>query len=172
MIVLQEIVTTWTKAARGGAGARMRNSVPEFYLLPNEWSGTPTTETFFHQRVHYDRYHDFTKPTNTVNISLLPADRWTYLNGGLALHLYPEGLAVEWRWTGEVGAPERSSYPRRIAMLKSGQWAKLRHNGRMGHSNYWMYRKSVVYIGVVDVYTPSIFSNPPVSVLEEMADLW
>jgi hypothetical protein len=172
MIVFQEIVTTWTKASRGGEGAQARNGVPETYSLPDEWRGTPTIETFFHQRIHYVEYYNFTKPNITLEVSAFPLDRWVHLNGGLALRLYPDGLAIEWRWTGSVGAPERSSYPRRIAMLKSGQWAKLRYNGRMGHSNYWMYRKSVVYIGVVNVYTPSIFSNPPVSVLEEMADLW
>jgi hypothetical protein len=172
MIVFQEIVTTWTKASRGGEGAKARNGVPETFFLPDDWQEVPTVETFLHQRVHYTEYHNFTKPTITTEISLLPSDRWTYLNGGMALRLYPEGLAVQWRWTGDVGAPERNRYPRRVAMLVPGQWANLRFNGRMGYDNDWMYRKTIINVGVVGVYTPTIFLEPPTSALESMADLW
>jgi len=172
MIILQEIVTQWTKASRGGEGVTARNGVPEMFPLPDRWSGVPTVETLLYQHLYYGEYDTFKVPTFSIKDLGLPPDRWTHLNGGLALRLYPDGLAVEWRWTGDVGAPKRNRYPCRVVLLQTGEWAMIRFNGRFNYSYTWMYRKTVVHIGVVDRYDDQIFTQPLVAIFESIADLW
>lgn len=69
MIVLQEIVTTWTKASRGGENATSRNAVPESFLLPALLEQPKTSNYVLYQRVMYSEQHNFQLPTGVLHFS-------------------------------------------------------------------------------------------------------
>ncbi len=68
MIVVQRIVTTWTKQSRGGAAAARRNGVPEAFALPTAGRvGVVVHEVDAHER------DDFASADTVRTLDRLPA---------------------------------------------------------------------------------------------------
>lgn len=172
MILFQEIVIQWSKASRGGKGAALRNAVPDTFPLPPVWEGIAQEATVLYHHVCYHEFNRFTNPIITLTVKHLQPEQWNYWERGVALRIESEKIGVQWQWTADMGAPERSRYPRGIAVLSPQTWVKLRHNGRMENYNNWKYQESVVRIGVSAIYDPLLFTGTPIAVAESIADLW
>ncbi len=61
-VIVQVIVVTWTKRARGGSLATRRNAVPERLALPEDVAQRQGDYALFSQTVTFDESNDFAAP--------------------------------------------------------------------------------------------------------------
>ncbi|MGB8646800.1 MAG: hypothetical protein WCF84_16285 [Anaerolineae bacterium] len=173
MLIVQNIITTWTKKSRAGADAGERNAVLEMLPLPSLPEVAPPDVLIYHEAVFAEQEQFI--PKHRFRMQELIANRWLHYR------------CVHVRWTAAVveakfvytptcgGAPQRSEYPRVVLHLARGTWGQIRYNGRftsMSGDRDWSYRKTVVNIAYCDELMLEPFAGAPVKVFSEMADLW
>lgn len=153
MLLIQRIVTNWTKRSRGGDAAVLRNSVaealevPEFDLLDgcyvvHDVSFSEGNDYVANGRLRYCELK--------TDVTIAP----------LRLHLSRTSVSARFVWTyRDVGAPERESHA--VFQLHSGQWGQFRCNGRFGAETKtgreWEYRKSVINVAFAEAIPHDIF---------------
>jgi hypothetical protein len=178
--VIQAIRSTWGKTHRGGAGARIRNRVPEALELP-----------FPPHRVEEPSYvihsSQFVFPGAPTGLHRLPAQGLQvrpltepFACDCVAVRRVEGKLHVDFAWSMPAGMPER--YSRRdVLTLDDGEWGRVRYNSR--HSPYhtvngdelseWWYEKWVFNISVAPALEPRVFlDTPPAKVYSAMDRLW
>jgi hypothetical protein len=143
MLVLQHIVTHWTKNSRGGAEATKRNAVPE--TLPI--SLTQASEVGLLQDVCYREETQFTAKESITPLLL---EKSYPIGATIISPTNADGALVKYRWNyWTSGAPERLSN-RKDLTLVPGEWCQVVWNGRFtdGDTGQWWYEKHVVNIAV------------------------
>lgn len=133
----QIIKTSWTKSSRGGALATTRNAVPLALPMPDLQGGTLQVQHLF-----YSEGTAFKSPsTKSKLLDITPELR--YEHGSFALDWNGVELRTELRdsdWY--LGAPGIKSTNPKIGhyTLESGQWVRLRWQGRFSDwdtGNWW-----------------------------------
>jgi hypothetical protein len=129
--IVQAVEVRWTRASRGGDGAKKRAALPTRWALPfAAQSAMPASghPLYLLHGVRLDEGDEFTPREQCVwqkasDLGSLP---------GLQLHHDGTALQLAFVWSYGVGAPERAS--RRLFRLAPGEWGQLAFNGRIGSS--------------------------------------
>lgn len=161
MILVQKLITVWTKASRGGAGATVRNATPKALQIPYRGDASPDSVLF--QQVRYDEYFNFS-PRETVTIGPLAALRDSA--DELDLQLEDGVLRVVFAWNERCGAPRRPSS--RAIRIRQGQWCCLLYNGRRPYESFWHFETTIVNIGI-DVDDDAFTSSAPLETSDNRA---
>jgi hypothetical protein len=142
VIVIQELITTWTAASRGGAGAAQRNATPRVLPLPAH-AGTGVR----HHVVTFDEASAFA-PVVTSDTWLPALPERLHC---IAFAEAAEGVVVSYQWDRSCGAPRRDLQPpRRLFVVHAGELGRAIHNGRFGGEDRWSYRQVVTNVAVID----------------------
>src|SRR5689334_16711372 len=105
MIIVQEIITIWTKASRGGVGAARRNRVPRILPLPP----VPPDAAVVHHVVTFSERDGFEpSPARCEALPVLP-ERFRCVR----LAWDGAALSAAYQWLPECGAPGRDLQPPR-----------------------------------------------------------
>jgi hypothetical protein len=181
--LVQVIHLRWTKAARGGAGARARGAVPQ--VLEVSPTGLPGTEAMlFVEATHWGEPNVFTEPVSVRREQVSVAKGFTF--GCVSVSPHAEGLQVRYQYDrANVGAPDRwffsqvSGYgesPGRTLIVRDGEWVRICHNGRFSdHStgDWWYQQVTVNVAWFGGEPNGRIFvDREPDQELRELADLW
>lgn len=173
MILVQELVCSWGKKLRSEGD--LRRDVPQavtFVSLPK--AGVGELEVT-HHAVSFLGEDEFrpSKEKLTVYSDRAPT---LFSSGAILLQLHMEKsdcIAVKFKWSEEVGAPERPS--RHLINLEKGQWIQVVYNGRSALSGTvhteWRYRQWTVNIAFLEKFDSKIFFEEPTARISELADL-
>ena len=166
LLVVQEIIVTWTKKSRGGAMAAQRNAIPEAFPLPSV-PDIKYSSALVHNKVTFYKgaHHHI-----TVEALLQKNVYW----GCTSAYWDGTHIVVTFSYNRNCGgAPDRIAFPRKVLTLALGTWGRVRHNGRFsGIEGQWTYQKTVLNIGYFDNLTENVFLTKPQRVFSEMADVW
>jgi hypothetical protein len=72
------------------------------------------------------------------------------------------------------GAPERTSYPRKVLALHPGEWGRVAYNGRhvaLSGMSGWFYRQDVFNVAVTEKIDLTPFSGEPLREFSDLAHL-
>ena len=150
MIIVQEIVTEWSKTSRGGKEASRRNATPSTLKLPSIPAGVDVA-------VHSVRITEWGKfkPRSTVSVD----NKMPLRLGCVEIKSVGEAVIARFQYTTDCGgAPERG-WMRKEVRIAPGQSAQIQYNGRFSWESAWMYRHTVINIAVVDEPTPKLFTH-------------
>ncbi len=140
LVLLQTIMTQWSKAARGAPAAALRRGVPDALLIPAALTPTPVVGVIRHE-VRCGERDGFRIPeSSTVQRDVLNDTLHAH---NLSVTLNEELLRVDLAWT--YGAPMRHPV-RGIMSLAVGEWGRVRFNYRTS-SAPWVYVQAVANIG-------------------------
>jgi hypothetical protein len=174
VIVVQRVLTEWTKRSRGAPGAVRRNAVAEAFPLPP----AGRTEVLVHQVVAREQ-NDFAVQQTQTNLTLPEAGPLS-LDGsaGVRLEKTAEQLVV----TGVTDVwcrcftvfPQRSN--RVVLRLEIGQWGRWRLNFRLWedfNNSEWLYQKWVVNVAYLPGPSPGdlLQRTEPADVADDMVQL-
>jgi hypothetical protein len=165
MVVIQRLMTDWTKRSRGGSEATARNAVPQALILP---AYVGKSEAVIHEArfLETDAFRCRDELTEIeLNVS------WQI--GAMTLCRQHDSIVVQFAYRMDTaGAPERWS--RNAFALRPGKWGRLLYNGRFsGRSEgEWWYRQDVFNIACTDLMDRRVFiDTTPNYTVSEMARL-
>lgn len=166
-MIVQRIVTTWTKRTRGAEGREARARLPTAYPLPDALlvSKAPCLQHFV-ARGESDGWALEEKHRTREDVSASLGEE----HGAVRLSLAAAGeMNIVFVHADECGAPFRR---KKQARLLAGSWARVRFNGRfVGYEEAW-YEEKVVNIAFGTAATRDLFlATSPSVVLEAMANL-
>jgi hypothetical protein len=142
VVVIQEVLLSWTKASRGGAGAARRNAVPLIAPLPPNIS--PAGDVLFHV-VRLEEHQDFAAREQFQQRHTLPASRRC-----LSFQRVDDGIAVSYARNRECGAPGGDLRPpRHLFVVHPGELARAICNGRFVGEGAWWYEQMVANVAVL-----------------------
>ncbi|TQV73897.1 hypothetical protein FLL45_13615 [Aliikangiella marina] len=170
MLIIQEIVSRWTKKSRGAPGAAIRNSVPEFLVVsvPNS---KMESDSWIYQREIFDEFKNFKEPFKQINV-LRPFKLNKF--GVTDLSALEDKVAVKVNYGSWGGAPIRDYQENEAFMLSTKEIGQVRYNWRVSHDEGgWAYEKTVLNIALVSEFDSSLFVNSkPNYIYEDMPNLW
>jgi hypothetical protein len=147
VIVVQRVVTEWTKRSRGAPGAVRRNAVAEAFVLPPGVGG----EVLVHRVVAREQ-DDFVVQETSGGLAL-PETGVLRLDGSAGVRLemmtgqlLVTGVTDVWCQCCRVFPPRAD---RTVLRLKIGRWGRWRVNFRLWedfNSSEWLYQKWVVNV--------------------------
>ncbi|MCW3094964.1 MAG: hypothetical protein JWL77_582 [Chthonomonadaceae bacterium] len=169
ILVVQQVHTYWTKAARGGENAVRRNAVPESAKLPVQRVDRKGL-IVMHHRLTYGG--DFSQPYEKIHIN--PTLRPLTI-GCVTIHSTDEGAIATFRYDrGCAGAPDRG-WARKTMLLTANEWGQFAYNGRFvpAYDGNWWYEKMVVNVGLFEQLTSGLFTREePTYRFTAMGDLF
>lgn len=172
-MLIQEIVTRWTKASRGAPQAVGRNRVPEGLAFPEPFE-LPAGWWGYHRAI-YDECTEFERPSHEVSV-VDPSQRSRV--GLLELCEEATRLCVFVRYDLWRGMPARD-FPGDGATteafeLERGEMGRVCYCWRSSHAeDTWSYQKTVVNIGNVEVLRADFFVGRTADKsYSDMPDLW
>lgn len=173
ILIVQEIVTNWTKASRTGQGARRRNAVPASLPLPHTPAAPGRLTSLVHHQVAYPEAREF--QADRSRFETRPLNRGETLRVGCALVRHVDGGAeVVWAWHRRCGAPPRSEHPRTVLTLAAGEWGRVRWSGRRSSlfgMQGWSYQQTTVNVAVHAGVPLDPFPGQPTQEFSALADL-
>ena len=168
-IVVQYIVTSWSKRSRGGEGARRRNAVAERMRLP-EALLMETAACLYHE-VSCDERRDFAATDRWWSEPDLPGPDWhgvVSLRSPLQFRLCDGMLEVHFEPRGEEVRQQGRGGPLRV---EPGSWVQFRYNHRTVEyeSSSWTWYKIVANIGnLLHPEVSTFVTRPPACVSSHM----
>jgi len=154
MIVVQEIITAWSKHSRGGLPAAARNAVPETYPLAS-LPVLPPEAACLHHTIVFLEANDFEHPEEQITSYTLTNE---YRIGCVSIALTGEPVQVTYTYDmGCGGAPGRYGLPQPAFALHRNEWGQILYNGRFPNDYTWTYRKHVCNIGVFEQVDRNLF---------------
>jgi hypothetical protein len=169
VVVVQKVLTYWTKASRGGAGATKRNAVPEAATLPLS-SAKMAGKTGLLHEVAYRESDDFARKDRPLQLDP-PLSKLVV--GCVTINLDRDTVSASFRYSwGCCGSPERG-WTRKTLQIAEGEWGQMIYNGRFVDSDgYWWYEKKAVNIGLFPELLEDVFiRNAPTYRFSAMAHL-
>ncbi len=153
MLIVQRIITAWTKASRGGADAGRRNATPESLLLPQVRDANVKClyhDNRFLERNRFRHDADLAESTLQQQLRIEP----------LVLSIAADTITARFVWSWHhCGAPERKSQD--LFRLTLGEWGRFIVNGRFGAESTagreWGYHKTVFNIALTPEFIPTLF---------------
>ena len=179
--LVQVIRVTWTKASRGGEGARSRNSVPSATEITV--ADLPDVNGSLCVDVSEWREHNqFVEPYHTYR--KIPFASGFHF-GCVTVSATMNGLQVDYQYDpGFVGAPDRRGFapeghraakPRRF-FARDGEWIQVCHNGRFSDidtGNWWYELVTVNVAFFAGGLDSRVFvTRRPSEELRVLAELW
>ena len=149
-LVIQHIITSWTKESRGGQAATRRNAVPIVDRLP-----IPKTRAkIVVHTLNYKEEDNFLTPSSELSTDgSLPMT----LDCISIKQLGPD-ILVSVRYNHSMGAPERG-WIRKDMKVSPGEWVQILSNGRFGGDMEWLYRHEAWNIAYVAEPDARIFTH-------------
>ena len=175
MIVVQRLVTEWTKASRGAPGATRRNATPEAAPLAPVLPGRP--DGYLEHQVVFDEAHAFAGRENVAWCEELPAEVGRRGRSPVVLELEEGALVVSFRG-GTAGEAFGRPANRRCFALALGTQGRVTFNGRFTTcgccGGAWIYRKTILRIANVpdgEAIPADLFLRPTPHVCSHMGRL-
>lgn len=177
--LIQHLQTEWTKASRGGAGARRRNSTPDVAVFPC-FLGFHSTE--FRFRVHDVLYKECTAFSPDETLAIEDGSFWR--TGCVRVVSDGDILRVRFEYDGWSGAPTREMFDaegycrllnEEAFYLRVGQWGRISYNGRLScpDTGNWWYEKHTFNVGMALRAPEDWFTrSKPDYTYSQMARLW
>lgn len=149
MIVVQRLVTEWTKASRGAPGAVKRNATPAALPLPPGL--LERREPYREHEVTFGERQAFeASGERVVGEARLPVDVWSRDRSPARLELLADGsLGVSFRPGNHIGAAAGRPPNGDCFVLPVGTSGRVVWNGRFADydtGTWWYYRKTVVNV--------------------------
>ncbi|MDQ3283498.1 MAG: hypothetical protein M3Q69_19020, partial [Acidobacteriota bacterium] len=142
IVVIQEIVTTWTAVSRGGSGATRRSQVPSILPLPNAHAldgvlrhviECAEADAFAPRVIAFEHLAALPPPSRCLSFSDDAS-----------------GVAVAYQWERSCGAPAREVQPpRRLFIVRPGELGRVVRNGRFAGEDRWSYEQVVTNVGLL-----------------------
>lgn len=153
ILVVQHIMTSWGKEARGGKGAVLRNAVPDAAKLPLS-SLKPDELTFLS---HYLRFN--AQPTGPHERIFIENPTFPLVVGGVIINPAAEAVLARFRYTFACGAPDRG-WMQKTLRIAANEWGQIIYNGRFSADEAgWWYEKHVINVGWFERLTPHVFTR-------------
>lgn len=174
MIVVQRVLTEWTKQSRGAPGAVRRNAVAEAFALPR----ADRTTVLVHEVVAHEGNDFVARQTSTAHA--LPVTGALALDGSAGVRLEMAGDQLVVTGVTDVWSQCYTVFPRRspgtVLRLAAGQWGRWRLNFRLWEDNGqsdWRYQKWVVNVAHLPGHpSAELFqSTGPVAQTDQMVKL-
>jgi hypothetical protein len=178
----QVICLHWTKAARGGEGARARGAVPVgFKVEAAELVGAEGVLCV--DASQWGERNGFIEPVTVRRHRVLLAEGFSF--GCVAVSTNPEGLLVRYQYDGtHGGAPNRwflnwpgsGGAPGRALLARGGEWVRVCYNGRFSDidtGNWWYQQVTVNVAWFAGEPDGRVFlDREPAQELRALAELW
>ena len=149
-LVIQHIITSWTKESRGGQDANRRNAVPIVAKLP-----VPSTKSkLVVHTLTYKEEDNFLTPIDEVSTDQSLPLTLAFIN---IKQVGPDVL-VSVRYNHSMGAPERNSI-RKDIRISPDEWVQILSNGRFGGDIEWFYRHEAFNIAYLTEPDSRIFTH-------------
>jgi hypothetical protein len=180
--LVQIIHQHWTKASRGGEGARARSSVPLAFVMPtaelSRADGVLSVDV-----IRWGEQNAFAEPHSTDRRLVSLADGYTF--GCVTVTADTQGVQAFYRHDGtHGGAPERQvrtpaghfeSFGRCL-QIRDGEWVRVCYNGRFsdhGTGNWWYQQVTVNVAWFTGYPNGQVFlEREPAQELRDLVDLW
>jgi hypothetical protein len=93
--------------------------------------------------------------------------------GAVTVRCTPTGARLHYRYTGMIGAPDRSHRPPIEFDVAAGRRARIAYNGRFsGYGIEWLYKLLVITIAVGIAPSINLFIGIADHTIEDLADLF
>lgn len=159
MIVLQHIVTIWTKRTRGAEGRERRARLPSHYPVPDPPSAA--SGRCLHQHVRRDEWHDWSAQASVeVSDRLRATDAVTFAEGSGVLEVTLRGDAC--------GRPRRDGG--KVSVPFGGRLT-VRFNGRRQAFDDPWYEDHILHVAYEARIATAMFADEQL-VLDRRVDLW
>jgi hypothetical protein len=155
IVVVQRVLTSWTKASRGGEGATRRNAVPEAVTLPLSNVKLAGRTGLLHE-VGYNEYYDFARKDAPLRMDP-PLSKLVV--GCVTINLERDTVTASFRYSWQCGAPDRG-WIQKTLHIAENEWGQMVYNGRLvyGDGGQWHYEKSVVNVGLFSELSDDVFT--------------
>lgn len=180
--LVQVVCLNWTKASRGGEGARARAAVPSaFEMATADLTGVEGMLVVGSAR--WGEHSTFAEPYSVTRRLVPLADGYSF--GCVTVSADDEGLRVCYRYDeAHAGAPNRRSIDPvghyesfgRTLRIRDGEWVRVCYNGRFSDSdtgNWWYQQVTVNVAWFAGEPDGRVFlDRAPAGDLRDLADLW
>lgn len=167
LVLVQRIITSWTKSTRGADGREARARLPQGYPLPDEVlvSRAPCTRHVVNRGEHGEY-----RPSATVQLDEVLRAALGIATTSIELREVDAVLRVSFRCEGDTGAPRREPMS---MTLESGTWGRVHYNGRFtSHESSW-YESKIVNVAYGIPPRRDLFeAGEPNATLDARVDLW
>ncbi len=176
MILIQELVTCWSKTARSAKKATARNATPKTFVVPQSLTQMSAKYAVCLQAVRFCEENSFEAREAKPKIEALTTGG-LHQSDCLTLRLADTNkIEISFVWTVDCGAPPRKR--RVLGAIDLGQWACFTFNGRDGMASLtrhgeWAYHQTVLNVAFVEKAPSDLFTaSRPVFAKKDLADLW
>jgi hypothetical protein len=179
VVIIQVINVSWTKAARGGSLARLRNKVEKTYLLEIKGIGIEEKKVLVNE-IYFSEGNKFQSPVNNKIMVLEAEDIYKIKNvevnrkeNSLMVVLNSEGMNPK-RWKMDSTGTRFPIKQTAFELLK-GKWGQIRYNNRFSSfsTGNWFYEETTINLAFCDKFNPDLFtSTKPDCTFSCMATLW
>jgi hypothetical protein len=122
--------------------------------------------------VHLVTLREEEKFAPQVEVRPLP-DKARMKVGAVTVQPLAAGIHLHYRYTGMVGAPDRSHRPPIEFDMAPGRRARFSYNGRFsGYSIEWRYQLTVITVAVGIPPSAGLFTVAPDHIVEDLAELF
>jgi hypothetical protein len=167
VIVVQRIVTTWSKKTRGADGRETRARLPRVYPLPD---AALVIRARCVQHVISRSAHDGYRVNEGVQEDTSLRTKPGISPTSIVLREHDGMLDVLFVPEGDAGIPRRAAAPIR---LTPGSWGCARYNGRFQAFDDPWYEEKIVNIAYEMPLARALFtSDGPTATLDAEVDLW
>ncbi|QRN97141.1 hypothetical protein JRI60_50740 [Archangium violaceum] len=160
-LVVQLLTTEWTKEARGGPGARTRNSTPPALVLPKVMT-QPEDAPFRLHHVYFSEQRSFL-PRQWTDVHRgkpfveVEAFRVEHADDGVRVLLDhgKMGLPGSLEWSGGARGQRHEA----LFHLSPGEWGRGVYNERIQYweTGHWGYCKHVLNVGLLEAADLDVF---------------
>ena len=165
-LIVQHIHIQWTKCARGGRLAELRNRVPQAVALPPIPRQTDNAARYLVHRIEFHDLNDFKCPREQKILTPLRDTEYRVTN----CTVDPETSQIHFSWSN--GAQART--PNRFFPISSSTLTHLQYNARFAaiDDGSWNYTQEIV-TATIALPATELFLNTAVGVQHvDLQHLW
>lgn len=175
MIVIQVIHTRWTKQARGGRLAALRNRLPKELPI---FTGESVSDLLL-QRIDFSDADSFSNPKQSV--TALPREPSHWSEGNSEVHWLADSVQLHYRY--QTGAPKQLFFRKgggataahHVIGIIPGHWGSIEYNQRHTDldTGQWWYEHVVVNVASGNTIQEDYFLRmAPIERYRRISLLW
>jgi hypothetical protein len=167
-LIVQHIVIQWTKSARGGRLAELRNKTPHALGLPTLSAPTDNRPRFVVHRVDYHDQNEFTKPFREQILTPLQSE--PYLATNCSVKSQHDSSHIHFVWSN--GAPTRT-YSKKL-VVEPETCTRVEYNARFAaiDDGGWNYSHEIVNATVAMASSKLFIGDAPGNHFSDLQALW